>query len=85
MQFGPCILSTEPPIDSGFSSIALPLQGFDFPEEGALIGDTPLEATASQDTELDLRHIEPTAVLGSMVELQPFHDAPGLSGRKCLV
>jgi len=79
MEFLPGNLCVKAPVDGGFSGIALPLQGLDFPSEGGLIGDTPPEAGASQHAELDLRHVELTGVLGCVVELQPFYDTPGLS------
>jgi hypothetical protein len=50
-----------------------------------LVGDTQPEAGASQHAKLDLRHVEPTAVLEGVVELQPFHDMPGFSGGEGLM
>ena len=85
MEFHPGILCVKPPMDGGLGGIAFPLQGLDCPVEGGLVWDTLLEARASQHTKLDLRHVEPTAVLGFVMELQPFYDTPGLSGRKSLV
>ena len=38
-----------------------------------------------QHTELDLRHIQISAVLGSVVKLQPPLYAPGILRRECLV
>ena len=35
----------------------------------------PLTALAAEDTQFDLRHIEPTAMFGSVVELQPLQDS----------
>ena len=72
MEFHPGILCVKPPMDGGLGGITLPLQGLDFPAEGGLVGDTLLEAATSQDAELDLRHVEPTAVLGRVVELSRF-------------
>ena len=85
MEFDSGILSTEPPIDSGLSGVAFPLQDLDFPAKGSFVWNPSPEAGASQDAELDLRHVEPTTVLGRMVELQPFYDAPGFGSGKCLV
>lgn len=85
MEFGSGIVSTEPPIDICLGVIAFPLQGFDLPAEGYLVGDTLFETAASQDAKLDLRHIKPAAVVGGMVELQSFHDAAGLGWGKRLI
>ncbi len=85
MEFRPSVLGAEAPINGGVGGIALPLQGLDFPAEGGLVGDTPPEAGAGQHAKLDLRHVKPTAVLGCVVELQPFNDTPDLRGREGLV
>ncbi len=85
MEFRPSILGVEAPMDRGSGGVSLPLQGLNFSAEGSLIGDTPPQARSGQDAELDLRHVEPTAVFGGVVELQPLYDTPGLRGRKGLV
>ena len=85
MEFRPRILGSGSPIDGGLGRVALPLYGQDFPAEGGLVGDTPPEAGASQHAKLDLHHVEPAAVLGCVVKLQPFYDAPGLIRGKGLV
>ena len=76
MELPPGVLGSKPPVDGGLGGIALPLQGLDFPAEGGLGGDTLTEARASQHAKLDLRHIQPTAVLGRVVKLEAFHDTP---------
>src|SRR4029450_3971578 len=47
--------------------------------------DASVEALAAQHSDLDFDHVEPTCVLGGVVELQPSQNAPGFGGRKCLV
>ena len=78
MEFGSGVLSVEPPVDGGSGDVSLRDQGLDLPPEGGFVGDALLEAAARQDAELDFRHIQPTAVLGGVVKLQPLGDAPGL-------
>ena len=78
VKFGSGILGIEPPVDGGFCGVALLLQSLDFLPEGLLVGKPLFEARAGQNAELYLRHIEPTAVLGGVVKLQPLGDAPGL-------
>ncbi len=85
MELPPGILGSKPPVDGSLGGIALPFQGSDFPAESGLIGDAPPEARAGQHAKLDLSHVQPTAVLGRMVELQPFYDPPGLRGGEGLV
>ena len=85
MEFRPSILRAEAPMNGGSGGISLPFQGLDFPAEGGLVGDTPPQAGSRQDAELDLGHVEPTAVLGRVVELQPFYNPPGLRGGEGLV
>ena len=85
MKLCPGILGVKPPMDGSSGGIALPFQGLYFPAESGLVRDTPPEAGASQNAKLDLRHVEPTAVFGRVVELQPFYDPPGLGGGEGLV
>jgi hypothetical protein len=47
--------------------------------------DASVEALAAQHSDLDLNHVEPTCVLGGVMELEPSQNAPGFSGRECLV
>ena len=77
MEFGSGVLGVEPPVDGGPGGVALGDQGLDFPPEGGFVGEPLLEAAARQYAELDFRHIQPTAVLGGVVKLQPLGDAPG--------
>ena len=85
MELPPGVLGSKPPVDGGLGGIALPFQGSDFPVESGLVGDTLSQAGSRQDAKLDLRHVEPTAVFGRVVELQPFYDPPGLRGGEGLV
>ena len=71
MEFGSGILDAEAPVDAGLSFVSLQFQGVDLPAEGFLVRETLPEATAGEDAELDLRHIQPAAMLGSVVKLQP--------------
>ena len=66
MEFGAGIEDIEAPVDAGFSLVPLQFQGLDFPTKGFLIGETLSEATAGDDAEFDLRHIQPTAMLGGL-------------------
>ncbi len=48
-------------------------------------GEASCEATAGEDAELDLRHIQPAAMLGCVVKFQSSGDAPGFRRRKGLI
>ncbi len=85
MELPPGVLGSKPPVDGSLGGIALLFQGPDFPAEGGLVGDTPPEAGASQHAKFDLRHVEPAAMFGCVMKLQPFYDAPGLRGGEGLV
>src|SRR6266699_537462 len=45
----------------------------------ATIEPASVEALAAQHSDLDLDHVEPTCVLGGVMELQPSQDAPCLA------
>ena len=84
-HLGPCILGGETPVDGGSGRIALCLVGADVPLQCVLVRIASPETGSGQYAELYLSHIQPVAMLGSVMELQPFGDAPGLSRRKGLV
>ena len=78
VKFGSGVMGVEAPVDGGSGGISLRDRGSDLPPEGGFVGDALLEAGAGQHAELDFRHIQPTPVLGGVVELQPFGDPAGL-------
>ena len=55
------------------------MQGLD------LADPSVLQALAGHATQLTLRHVEPTAVLGSVYEIDPPHVVTRLLGRECFV
>ena len=57
----------------------------DFAKEALWVVDATIEALAAQDADLDLNHVEPTGVLGGVVELEAAQDTPGLGGRERLI
>ena len=85
MELGSGILGGEPPVDGGSGGVALRDQSIDFPSEGHFAGEPLLQAGAGQDTELDFGHVQPTAVLGRVVKLQPPGNPPGLRRRESFV
>ena len=85
MQFGSGILSAEPPVDGDARCVALGLVARDLALQGVRVGVSPLETGAAQRAEFDLRHVQPTGVLGRVVKLEALHDAPGLGGVEGLI
>jgi len=59
--------------------------GGDLGFELLLCFDTSVKALAVQHSDFDLDHIEPTCVLGGVMELQPSQNAASFGGRECLV
>ena len=56
MQFGSGILSAEPPVDGDARCVALGFVGRDLALQGVRVGVSPLETSAAQCAEFDLRH-----------------------------
>lgn len=56
---------------------ALEVDGQHFSVQHFQIGDAAIQALTLQDAQLDFGHVEPTAVLGHMVELEAVDQAPG--------
>ena len=52
-----------------------------FVDEAVGIVDSAIEALAAEHADLDLDHIEPTGVLGGVVEFQAAQNSPGFGGR----
>ena len=76
-QLDTSIRCGKTPINGPSLGIAHLLPGRCFPGQGYLVRDTPVQALAGQDAQFNLRHIEPTPMLGGVVDLQPFGQAPG--------
>lgn len=67
MEFPSDVPGGEAPLDDITDFIAFLPQGLDFPSEGFLIVQPLLETVAGGHAELALRHIQPTALLGRVV------------------
>ena len=70
--------SGESPVNGCSGLVSFCLQGRDLATQSLFIGNTPAQEPG--DTELDLCHVEPTTVLGSVVKLQAFAYSPSLLG-----
>ena len=57
----------------------------DFVDEALGVVDSAIQALAAEHADLDLDHVEPTGMLGSVVELEAAQNSPGFGGRECLI
>jgi hypothetical protein len=76
MELVTSVIGGKTPRDGAALSITLGLQG-DNALAQVLHACHPTRQTASRkDTDLDLRHIQPTAMFGCVMELDALQDAP---------
>lgn len=85
MHFGASFVDGEMPVGGSVLGISALLPGRDRAPQALAVGDAAVEALAIKHRELQFRHIEPTAVLGCVVEFEPLHQAEGFGGREGLV
>ena len=57
-------------MDASAGSVSLLLPCVDFADEAVWLVDPAIQALAAQHTDLDLDHVEPTGMLGGVVELE---------------
>ena len=79
------ILGSESPVYPGTGAVPVCFQGLDFPFESVFIRDTAVQTLPAEHAQFHLRHIKPTAMFGSVVELQLLKDSPGLGWFEGLV
>ena len=70
MQSVTSILDGKAPVDGGTSLIAFLFERMDMSPQVSLIRDTLSQTTTAEHAQLNLGHVEPTAVYWSVVELQ---------------
>jgi hypothetical protein len=68
-EFAISILPGKFSLDGSSLIVAIALPGDHFVAKGLAIGESPIRALATQDADLDLSHVEPTGVLGLVMEL----------------
>ena len=66
-----CILPSELPFDGSLLGVARLLPSIDFSAQYLLAGHASIQALTAEDADLDLGHVQPTRVLGRVVELHP--------------
>src|SRR5712692_10835445 len=78
LEFHSGVGGGELPVDPHLLSVAVTLPGGDFAWQGGEVWHATVETRPSQYASLDLRHVEPTAVLGCVVSLQLVDQPPRL-------
>ncbi len=78
MKLFPGVHGGEPPIDGCLGLVSFGLQGSNLALEESRIANAAIQTLFAKDAELNLCHIEPASVLGSMVKLQSFDYSSGL-------
>jgi len=84
-QLDPGILCCESPPHSRLRPIAMALPSSDFVPQHRHFVDPTVEALPRKNTQFGLRHIQPTAMLGRIVDLQSLPQSPRLHGGKGFV
>src|SRR5262245_17867724 len=80
-----CVVGGEPPLDSALAAVTLLHPRRYLVTQVLGRSDPPLQALTGQNTQLDLRHVQPTPVHRRVVDLQPPRQLPRLLGRERLV
>src|SRR4051794_21200225 len=78
------VLGGELPVGPGGGGVAPVLPSLDVALQRRPIAH-PVGQVAAEGTQLDLCHVQPGAVLGRVVDLEPLGEALGLLGRERLV
>src|SRR5579872_5173885 len=75
----------EAPVHGGLRAVAAGRPGGYLAGQEGGVGDAPVETLAAEDGEFALRHVQPTPMLGGVVDLQPIQDTAGFGGGKGLI
>ena len=70
------VIGSEAPVHSHHVPVALVLPGVNFPAQRLLIRNPAVQALPGQHSDFNLGHIQPTPMLGGVVNLQTFGDTP---------
>jgi hypothetical protein len=69
----------------GMPLVPLEVPGLDLVDQCSLRRDTAPKALATQMAEFNLRHVEPTAMFGGIMDVSFIGDSFGLRGSKCFI
>ena len=71
-------LASELPFDGAALCVPVGLPSIDFPLQKMSIGDSTIQALTSEDADFDLCHVEPTRMLGRVVEAHATQQLAGV-------
>ncbi len=80
MQLATSDIDGDLPGDGGALLVARGLSRGDIGGEGVAVADAPAEALAGEHRELQFRHVEPTAMVWGVVDVELPKRASGLGG-----
>ena len=85
LELDPRLLCGEAPVNGAFGRVAFGLPRTYFPSQTLPVGDAPIQTLTGKNRQLYLGHVQPRAMLWSVVDLQLRSDAPGLGRGECLI
>src|SRR5918994_6870757 len=85
LELDPRLLAGEAPVNGAFGRVAFGFPSTHSPNETLPVGHTPIQTLAGKHRQLYLGHVQPRAVLWSVVYLQLRNDAPGLGRSERLI
>lgn len=85
LEFNACILRSEAPINGRAAGIAVFHPGGDFLLQSFAVSNATVETLTTKDTKLDFSHVQPTAVLGGVMQLQLARDPMRFFRRECFI
>ncbi len=85
MQLSSRTFGRKATFDFGTRSLALRFQLLDVTLERGFVSDSSVQALATEDAQLDLSHVQPTARLRRAVKLRFAKYPPRLCGRERLI
>jgi hypothetical protein len=86
LQFDASLLNSKLPVDGPLLDVCSSGPSGDFRLQGHNVADAAVgQALAGHATQFAFRHVEPTAVLGGVGEVDPSHLLAGFLGRECFV
>ena len=75
-KFCTCVSGEKVPVYLGLSVVPVVLPGTDVASHGYQIGNSAIQALPVQGAKLDLGHVEPTAMLGRVMDFEAFRQPP---------
>ncbi|UOT08426.1 MULTISPECIES: hypothetical protein [Rhodococcus] len=84
-EFDAGVVGGEVPLDLALIGVGLSLPGGEFGVEDSEVLDVPVQVLAGQRGELDLGDVEPRAVFGGVVDLEPLRERERLGRLEGLV